>query len=60
MEEPYKWFMIRELLDKDITCTIHERNIQLLAVECYKTFNNIGPTLLDEIYFSYQDTVDQN
>ena len=30
--------------------TIHQRNIQSLAIEMYKAKNNIGPLLLNEIF----------
>ena len=39
-----------ELLIMDGSCTIHERNIQYLAIELYKAFNNIGPPLLNDIF----------
>ena len=40
----------QELLAKDGAYTIHERHIQLLAIECYKTYRNIGPVLLNDIF----------
>ena len=32
-----------ELLNKDDSVTIHERNIQVLAIELYKVVNKISP-----------------
>ena len=38
------------LLEKEGTFTIHQRNIQSLAIEMFKTKNNIGPELLRDIF----------
>ena len=38
-----------ELLVKDSSVTIHQRNIQLLATEIYKIINNISPLIMDEL-----------
>ena len=35
-----------ELLKRDESYTVHQRNIQSLAIELFKTKNNIGPDLL--------------
>ena len=40
----------RDLLVKDRAYTIHERNIQSLAIECFKAYKNIGPSLLHDIF----------
>ena len=39
-----------ELLIKDASYTIHQRNIQSLAIEMFKAKNGIGPQLLKEIF----------
>ena len=39
-----------ELLLKDGSYTIHQRNIQSLAIEMFKAKNGIGPQLLKEIF----------
>ncbi len=39
-----------ELLEKDRSCTIHQRNIQALAIEIYKTKNNLNPTFMKYIF----------
>ena len=39
----------RELLNKDNSFTIHERNIQTLAIELYKVVNGISPQLMSGI-----------
>ena len=39
-----------ELLKKNNTFTIHQRNIQKLAIEMYKSKNNYEPKLLNEIF----------
>ena len=38
------------LLDKDESVTIHQRNIHALALEIYKTINNLNPNFMDEIF----------
>ena len=35
-----------ELLIKDISMTIHERNLQSLAIEVYKSRNNLSPVIM--------------
>ena len=39
-----------ELLEKDKSVTIHERNIQKLATLMYKVKNKISPPIINEIY----------
>ena len=39
-----------ELLDKDKSFTIHERNIQSLAIELYKVVNNISPEIMKFVF----------
>ena len=38
------------LLEKDNAITIHERNIQALAIEIYKTVHHLSPDLMTEIF----------
>ena len=38
------------LLSKDDSITIHQRNIQALACEIHKTFNNQNPIFMNEIF----------
>ena len=40
----------RELLNKDKSFTIHERNIQTLAIELYKVVNGISPKLMSQVF----------
>ena len=40
----------RELLDKDNSITIHERNIQILAIELYKVVNGMSPEIMSEVF----------
>ena len=44
------------LLKKDNTVTIHQRNIQTLAVEIYKSLNELGPKLMNEILYLKENT----
>ena len=39
-----------ELLNKDGSVTIHERNIQALAIELYKAVNKISPELVSQVF----------
>ena len=39
-----------ELLEKDKSVTIHERNIQKLATLMYKVKNKISPPIINEIF----------
>ena len=38
-----------ELLSKDKSVTIHQRNLQLLATEIFKTKNELNPRVMEEI-----------
>ena len=42
--------MYEELLKKDGSVTIHEKNIQMLAIEIYKVINGISPEIMKEIF----------
>ena len=39
-----------ELLDKDGSFTIHQRNVQSLAIEIYKYLHGLTPAILDEVF----------
>ena len=39
-----------ELLQRDKSFTIHERNIQILAIEIYKVINGISPEIMNEVF----------
>ena len=39
-----------ELLQKEISVTIHHRNLQTLAYEIFKVKNNMAPEILTEIF----------
>ena len=38
------------LLEKDGSVTIHQKNVQLLMNEMFKTTNNLNPSFMDEIF----------
>ena len=40
----------KELLEKDESLTIHERNIQTLAIELYKVLNGLSPKIMDLVF----------
>ena len=39
-----------ELLNKDKSVTIHQRNLQYLLIEIYKVKKRISPTIMSEIF----------
>ena len=39
-----------ELLQRDGSVTIHERNIQALATEMFKVFNGISPSIIKDVF----------
>ena len=39
-----------ELLDKDRSFTIHQKNVQTLATEVYKYLYGLSPTILGEVF----------
>ena len=41
---------MKELLEKDKSVTIHERNIQVLATEMYKIENSLSPEIMGTIF----------
>ena len=43
-----------ELLSKDKSVTIHQRNLQLLVTEMFKTKNELNPKIMEEI-FTFKD-----
>ena len=40
----------KELLEKDSSVSIHERNVQILATEMYEISNNFSPPHMNEIF----------
>ena len=42
----------QELLQRDNSVTIHQKNIQALAILMYKVTNNIAPTIVSELFSS--------
>ena len=38
------------LLERDNAVTIHHRNIQYLAIEMFKVYNNLAPSIVSEIF----------
>ena len=45
-----------ELLGKDSSFTIHQRNVQSLAIEIYKCLHGLSPAILSEV-FKFNDTI---
>ena len=46
----YQDYSFTELLEKDKSTTIHNRNIQLLATELFKVKNGLSPAFMNEIF----------
>ena len=44
-----------ELLHNDKSYTIHQRNIQTLALEIFKTKNNLNPKFMEDIFLERKD-----
>ncbi len=47
-----------ELLEKDNSVTIHQRNLQKLAVQMYKVRHNISPLPIQELFIKHDNTHD--
>ena len=43
-----------ELLKKDKPVSIHQRNLQILATDIWKTRNDLGPEIMKDIFHSVQ------
>ena len=43
-----------DLLKKDKSVSIHQRNLQILATEIYKARNDLGPEIMKDIFHSIQ------
>ena len=39
-----------ELLEKDNTVSVHQRNLQFLAIELYKVLNGLSPDLMKDVF----------
>ena len=39
-----------ELLEKDNTVSVHQRNLQFLATELYKVLNGLSPDLMKDVF----------
>ena len=40
----------KDLLKKDTSISIHQKNLQILATEIYKTKNGLNPKIMDEFF----------
>ena len=54
MKDIFDQYMIKksffkELLEIDSSVSIHDRNLGALAIEMYKIYHGIAPTIMDEI-----------
>ena len=45
-----------ELLSKDNTLNIHQRNLQKLAIEMYKIKNNLSPSIVSDLFTKHTAT----
>ena len=46
----------QELLDKDKSVSIHQRNLQVFAIMLYKIKNNLSPEIVGEIFYANSQT----
>ena len=49
-----------ELLKKDESFTIHNQNLQFLAIEMYKVFKGIAPAIMSDVFGKKMDTRSEN
>ena len=47
----------QELLDKDKSVSIHQRNLQVFAIMLYKIKNNLSPEIVREIFYANSQTL---
>ena len=40
----------KELISKDKSVTVHQRNLQILATEMYKILNGLSPDIMQDIF----------
>ena len=40
----------QNLLEKDNSTSIHDKNLQLLLIEIYKTLHNLNPSFMKDIF----------
>ena len=45
-----------ELLEKDDTVSVHQRNLQFFAIELYKVLNDLSPDLMKNIFPLNEDS----
>ena len=51
----YKTSSLEKLLDKDVSVTIHTRNLQTLATEMFKIYKNIPPVIITDLFHVQQN-----
>ena len=42
----------KQLLEKDKSVTVHDRNLQSLAIELYKLENNLSPNIMKQVFIN--------
>ena len=48
------FFSFDDLLKRDKSVSIHQKNLQILATEIYKTKNNLGPKIMKDTFHLIQ------
>ena len=49
-----------ELLQKDGSVSIHNRNLQFLAIEIFKSINGLSPTFMNDIFTNNENADSEN
>ena len=49
--------LFEELLSKDKSVTVHQRNLQILATEMYKILNGLSPDIMQDIFETKLTTI---
>ena len=51
------FFSFDDILKRNKSVTIHQKNLQLLATEIYKTKNDLGPKIMKDTFHFMQKTI---
>ena len=49
--------MVQELLAKDKSISVHQKNLQFLATEIFKSKMRVSPELINDIFHLWKDLI---